>query len=452
MNGVIEADVCVVGAGFAGLAAARLLRSHDRSVVVLEARDRVGGRIWTEQVDGVAIDRGGAWMSPLHGAALALAGELGVPTYKTWAKGSHLLIGDGRTRRYKGLIPNISPFALVTIARAQSRINRMAKRVPVEQPWTARDAATWDAATIGSFLEKTKISSSIGRDLFDMAVRGLFATDLNDVSLLHLLFLAHAHGGIDKLFSIEGGAQENMATGGLGAVAELAAQDLGESLRLGAAVRRVVHDDDVVRVAADGCDVVARRLIVSAPPALIPDIDWHPVLPAERRELYSAAVAGVETKTMLVYDAPFWREDGLSGQSAEPGSAAEVTIDASPADGSAGVLASFTFGAVAARVDALPESERRAAVTTALTARFGPRAARPAAFVETAWWQEPWSRGCSLAHLPPGMLTSRGHLLAAPMGRVHWAGTETATVSHGAVDGAVRSGQRAAQEVLDLLG
>src|SRR3954453_3455168 len=156
MNGGAEADVCVVGAGFAGLAAARQLRAHGRSVVVLEARDRVGGRIWTENVDGVAIDRGGAWLSPLHGAALSLAAELGVPTYKTWAKGAHLLIGDGRTRRYKGLIPNISPLAVVTIGLAQSRINRMARRVPVEQPWRARESAALEAQTIRGGVGRTR--------------------------------------------------------------------------------------------------------------------------------------------------------------------------------------------------------------------------------------------------------------------------------------------------------
>src|SRR3954452_10191897 len=451
MNGVSEADVCVVGAGFAGLAAARTLRANGRSVVVLEARDRVGGRTWTEQVDGVAIDRGGAWFSPLHSAALTLADELGVRTYKTWAKGQHLLIGDGRTRRYKGLIPNISPFAVVTIGLAQSRINRMAKRVPVEQPWTARDSAAWDAQTIGAWLDRTKISTAIGRDLFEMAVRGLFAANLHEVSLLHLLFLAHAHGGIDKLFSIEGGAQENMLVGGMGALADRLSADLGDVVRLGSAVERISQEGASVKVHATTCQVVAQRAIVAVPPALAADIEWDPALPMDRRELYTVAVSGVETKTMLVYDEPFWRADGLSGQSAEPGSAAEVTIDASPADGKAGVLAAFTFGPTASRVDALSEAERRAAVTATLTARFGPRAARPVAFVETPWWQEPWSRGCSFAHLPPGQLSRHGQLLASPMGRVHWAGTETATVSHGAVDGAIRSGQRAAQEVLDQL-
>lgn len=139
----------------------------------------------------------------------------------------------------------------------------------------------------------------------------------------------------------------------------------------------------------------------------------------------------------------------LGALAAETGSAAEVTLDASPKSGTPGVIASFTFGPVAERVDALPAAERRRAVLDALTARFGPKAASPLEFIETAWWTEEWTRGCSMAHLPPGILTRYGPILREPMGRVHWAGTETATVSHGAIDGAVRSGQRAAAEILE---
>lgn len=445
----VEADVCVVGAGFAGLTAARELSRQGKSVVVLEARDRVGGRIWTETVDGVRIDRGGAWFSPLHETGLAMAGELGVGTYKTYCDGHHLLIGDGRTRRYKGLIPTISPAALVTIALAQSRVNRMSKKVPVEQPWLAGKAGDWDQQTIGSWFAGTRISSAIGRALFEMALRGLMATDLEDVSLLHLLFLAHAHGGIDKLFAIEGGAQENLLVGGMGEIAFRTASELGEQVRLNAPVRRIAQEGSRATVEADGCNVSAQHVIVATPPALTQEIDFDPVLPDDRASLYKVSVAGQETKTLVVYDEPFWRTDGLSGQSAEPGSASEVTLDASPVDLSAGVLASFTFGPVAASLDRTPEGERRQAVLAALVARFGPRAATPSAYVETSWWNEPWSRGCSFAHLPPGALTQHGHLIRTPMGRVHWAGTETATVSHGAVDGAIRSGQRAAREVLE---
>ena len=133
----------------------------------------------------------------------------------------------------------------------------------------------------------------------------------------------------------------------------------------------------------------------------------------------------------------------------EPGSASEVTIDASPMSGMPGVLGSFTFSGVAERFDALDPSDRRRAVLDALTARFGPRAAAPVAFVETPWWHEAWTKGCSFAHLRPGILSRYGPLLREPLERLHFAGTETATTSHGAVDGAVRSGERVAAEILD---
>ena len=221
-------------------------------------------------------------------------------------------------------------------------------------------------------------------------------------------------------------------------------------MRLNTPVRSITQGDD--RVVVEGGDVVvsARHAIVTVPPALALDIAFDPVLSDDRLALYRSAVAGPETKTLIVYDEPFWRADGFSGQTSEPGSACEVTLDATPASGLPGVIASFTFGPVAERVDALDPAERRRAVLDALAARLGPRAASPTDFVETAWWHEEWTRGCSMAHLPPGILTRYGPLLQRPHGLVHWAGTETATTSHGAIDGAVRSGERAAAEILDL--
>jgi monoamine oxidase len=447
----IDADVCVVGAGYAGLTAARRLSQGSRSVVVLEARDRIGGRIWTQHLsDGSPVDRGGAWLAPQHDAIFALAREVGVSTYKTWVKGAHLLIDEGRTRRYSGLIPKISPLAVVTIALAQAKLDRMAKHVPIEAPWTAKRAAEWDSRSVAWWLERSGIRTDIGRDLFEMAVRGLLTGDLNDVSLLHLLFLVRAHGSISTLFSIEGGAQENMVEGGAGSIAQRVAQTLGDAVRLNAPVRAITQREDHVLVDTGDLVVSAARAVVTVPPALALDIAFDPVLPDDRLTLYRNAVAGPETKTLVVYDEPFWRTDGFSGQTAEPRSAAEVTLDATPASGTPGVIASFAFGPVAERLAALDQAERRRAVVDAMTARLGPRAASPAEFIETAWWTEEWTRGCSMAHLRPGILTRYGPLLREPYGRVHWAGTETSTTSHGAIDGAVRSGERAAAEVLDL--
>ena len=445
-----EADVCVVGAGFAGLTAALRLQQAGRSVVVLEARPRVGGRTWSEDRAGCLVDRGGAWLAPRHEAAFRLAEEVGASTYKTYVEGSHLLASDdGSLQRYKGLIPRISPRAVIGIALAQLRIDLMARSVPLEEPWKANRATRWDARSVGDYLDGLRIHTRVGRDLYEMALRGLFAApDMHDVSMLHLLFLVRAHGTIEKLFSIEGGAQENLVEGGLGGVAVKVAAKLGDAVHLSTPVRAVSQHDDRVVVDAEGMSVMARHVVMAVPPALALETAFDPALPEDRRNLYSAAVAGVESKAMIVYEEPFWRADGLSGQSAGAGSPCEVTIDASPADARHGILASFAFSHVAQRLDSMEEDERRQAILVTLAERFGPRSASPADFVTTSWWNEPWSRGCSMAHFPCGALTRYGHLLRQPFGRVHFAGTETATMSHGAVDGAVRSGERAADELL----
>jgi monoamine oxidase len=446
----IDADVCVVGAGYAGLSAALRLHQNGKSVVVLEARDRVGGRIWTEHLpDGTPVDRGGAWLAPKHEAVFGLARDFGVATYKTWVKGAHLLVDEGRMLRYRGLIPKISPLAVLSIVLAQARLDWTAKRVPIDAPWTAKRASEYDARSVAWWFERSGVRTALARDLFDMAVRGLFTGSLDDTSYLHLLFLVRAHGSINTLFSIKGGSQENMIEGGAGLIATRIADSLGDAVRLATPVRSITQLEDHVEVAGSDVTVSARHAVVCIPPVLTLDITFDPVLPDDRRALYTSAIAGPESKTLVVYDEPFWRGDGFSGQSAGPGSASEVTLDASPSSGTPGVIASFTFGRVAERVGQLDPGERRRAVLDALAARFGPRAGSPVEFIETAWWTEPWTRGCSMAHFPPGVLTRYGPLLRAPFGRVHWAGTETSTRSHGAIDGAVLSGQRAAAEILD---
>ncbi len=446
----IDADVCVVGAGYAGLTAARRLSQAGRSVVVLEARDRIGGRIWTQKLaDGTPVDRGGAWLAPKADRMFNLASEVGVSTYKTWVQGAHLLVDGDRTRRYTGLIPKISPLAVASIALAQLKLDRTAKQLPLDDPWDAKRAAEWDARTVGEYVAHCGIRKGIGHDLFEMAVRGLFTGDLDDVSFLHLLVLVRGHGSINTLFSIENGSQETMIDGGAGSIAQKVADELGDAIRVNAPVRSIAQRDDRVVVETDELVVSAPHAVSAIPPELLLEVAFDPGLPDDRLTLYRNTIGGPETKTLVVYDEPFWRADGFSGQTSQPGSAAEVTLDASPAAGTPGVIASFTFGPVAERVDAMDPAERRRAVLDALTARFGPRAASPVEFVETPWYQEVWTRGCSFAHIRPGILSRYGRLIREPWGRIHWAGTETATTSHGAMDGAVRSGERVAAEILD---
>jgi monoamine oxidase len=447
---VTEVDVVVVGAGYAGLTAARRLVQAGRRVLVLEARDRVGGRIWTEPLaDGTPIDRGGAWLAPRHDAMFGLAEELGVKTYKTYVAGRHLLAAGGKLRRYTGLIPKISPLAVLQIAWTQWKVDRLARQVPLDEPWAAPHAAEWDSWSVAWYLaNKVRIRSKVGFDLFETAVSGLMTGDLNEVSFLHLLWLVRGHHSLNVLFSIEKGSQENMIEGGAGTIAQRMAAALGDDVRLDSSVTAITQHPDHVEVATAADTITAGHVIVATPPALTLDITFTPPLDDDRVALYRESVGGPEAKTSVVYATPFWRAAGFSGQTASPGTIAEVTIDASPMDASRGILACFSFSATAERFAALDANARRTAMLDALVDRLGPEAADPLAFVETFWWQDHWTQGCSFAHLSPGVLTAFGPLIRRPYGRVHWAGTETSGASHGAMDGAVRSGERAAREVI----
>ena len=447
----LTADVCVVGAGYAGLSAARELTRAGRDVVVLEARDRVGGRIWTVERHGHRFDVGGAWLGAGQEAVRGLARELGVDTHPTFTTGAKVFsIGPDAhadIRRYDGLTPRLSPIALASLGLGMARIDMMAKRVPLDAPWEARRARAWDARSAGNWVARNS-SPGAGRDLLDAAVRGLMTCDPSEVSLLHLLYLVRSAGGIQPLLSVEGGYQQDLVVGGAATMAELVARELGDRVRLDAPVREIAQSDRGVTVTADAVTVDAARVVVAAPPALAADIAYSPALPVDRAQLMERMPAGSISKFVVIYRDPFWRAAGCSGESVAMGSPIEATYDAGPPDGSVGVLAAFAFGPHGRALANLAPDTRRAAVLAALTARFGAAAGDPLELVEQDWAAETWSRGCFMAHMAPGVLTQYGHAIRTPCGRIHWAGTETATEFHGTMDGAVTSGRRAAQEVL----
>ena len=369
----IETDVCVVGAGYAGLTTARRLAQHGKSVVVLEARDRVGGRIWTQQLaDGTPIDRGGAWIGPKHDAISGLAARSTSPPTRPTCKGAHLLMDGEKTHRYTGLIPKISPLAIGTLALAQFKIDRMAKHVPIDAPWTAKRAAEWDSTTVAVVARHVRHPhADRSRPLRDGGPRIVHRRPRRHVAAQP----ADARAGTaasTTLFSIEGGAQENMVNGGAARSPRKVADELGDTIHVGAPVRSITQTDDHVVVESDAVSVEAGHVVVTCRPALVPGIAFDPALPDDRATLYRKTVAGPESKTLVVYDEPFWRADGFSGQTSSPHSACEVTIDASPSAGTPGVIASFTFGAVAEKIDAIDPAERRAAVLAELTTRLGP--------------------------------------------------------------------------------
>ncbi len=444
-----EADICVVGAGLAGLTAARRLSQAGQSVVVLEARDRVGGRVWTKTSNvGVPVDMGGCFVGPNHERMHALAKEMSVRTFPTYVQGDNVLATGGKVRRYRGDIPRISPVALVSAAQGIARMNAMAKKVPVDAPWEAPKAAQWDSVSMRAWLRRGRVPTRLGRDLIEATVRACFAADPSEVSLLNWLFLTRSAGGIESLMTIAGGYQDSQFEGGVGHVADAMAAELGDAVMRSCPVSAVIQRHDRVVVTGTRVAITARRVVLALPRALAAGIRFDPVLPADHALLVHQIPAGSELKMVAIYDEPFWRADGMCGATVATDDAIEVTLDTTQPGHPQGVVAGYSAGPRARALAALNETERRAVFLNMLTTRLGPKAAAPLEVLEQNWAEEEWTRGCSMGHFPTGVLTQYGRRLREPVGRLHWAGTETASTSYGGMDGAVRSGERVCEEIL----
>jgi monoamine oxidase len=448
-----DADVAIVGAGLAGLTAARRLVDAGLDPLVVEARDRVGGRTLNHDIgDGKVVEVGGQWVGPTQRRMLALSQELGVDTFPTHDEGENVIEWRGENKRYRGAIPHINPAILADVAQAQVRLDRMARRVPLEAPWEADRAGRWDAQTYATWLARN-LATAGARTLFEIGAEAVWAQEPADLSLLHVLFYTHSAGGLDALLGTSGGAQQDRFVGGSQLVALRVADAMGaDRLALAAPVRRIAHGADGVTVTADGVEVRARRAIVALPPALAGRISYDPPLPGYRDQLTQRMAQGTVIKCMAIYPAPFWRADGLTGQAASDVGPVRVTFDNSPPDAEPGVLLGFLEGRQARALGRRTPEERRDAVVGCFTRLFGPHAASPERYVERVWADEEWTRGCYGCAMPTGAWTEFGPALRAPIGPLHWAGAETATVWSGYMDGAVSSGERAAADIVSALG
>lgn len=442
------ASICVVGAGFAGLNAAAILNEAGHAVRVLEARGRLGGRTRTALLGNKTVDVGGQWIGAGHQRLRALAGDAGASVRQQYVTGGKVLHLRGRAQRYEGLIPKVSPLALVELELVIRKLKRNHNKLNVEAPWDAAKANVWDSQTLASWA-KRHLRSRSAREIFDIAVRSVMTCEANALSFLYFLFYCASNGGFDALTSTTEGAQAEVVVGGMPQLAEHLGASFAHNIRLKEPVRSIEQGADGVRITTNKNQYTADRVLISVPPALVNDIEFSPALPVRRARLAAQMPMGSVIKALVAYAKPFWREAGLSGEAVSHELPFSTVFDASWPAQEGGALVGFFDGQAALDYADADETVRRQAVIDSLACYFGESARDPLHYTDYNWLQDDWARGCYAGAMMPGAMSSLGSALREPCGRIHWAGTETAARWCGYIEGALASAERAAAELID---
>lgn len=443
----------IVGAGFAGLAAATKLKdSGVRDFLVIEARDRVGGRTKHGQIAGLDIDLGGMWMGPTQTRLKALADAYQVRTYSTHLDGKAIFRSHGKEHhapreKIDGLY---NLFEGIDFLNSKRKIDALSKDLDCDRPWTHPRAQELDAMTVEHWL-MTNVHSKRMRTSYRLICFSLFCAEASQISMLFFLHYVKSGDGLDPILSADdGGAQNFLFHGGVHQIARKMGEELGDRLRLNEPVDQIIWDHDSATVRTTSGLYQARNVIVAVPPTLVPKISFVPALPQPKEAFHNRLSMGSAIKFWVAYTRPFWRDQGFNGMVVTDDSPATPVFDVSPAGQDIGLLAGFFDGNHALEHGDMSTQDRQRIVTRMLAEHFGPQALEPLEYVDNDWTAETWSGGCYGAYLAPGMLASYGEWLRRRVGALHWAGTETSPRWTGYIDGAIRSGERAAQDALSL--
>ena len=455
-----NADVVIVGGGLAGLTAARDLVAAGKSVVLLEARDRAGGRVYNMPLgDGTTSEGGAEFIGPTQDRIAALAKDMGVATFPTYNTGQNVYYRQGQRSLYAtdGVFGAVPPDpGIVDLEPALLLINSMVQGITPGSPWTNPQAEEWDSQTFYTWSRAHTVSDG-AHFLLDEFISATLSVRSRDVSLLYVLnYVASAGdetnpGTVDRLINTKGGAQESRFVGGSALVPLTLASRLGGVVHYNAPVRQIITQGSTVTVVADGITVTAKRAIVAMSPAMAAKIDFSPALPAARAQLNQRYPMGSIAKFVAVYPTPFWRAAGLTGQAVSDAGPIDATFDNSPPDASRGIMMGFVNQTNMRKLDGASSADLTAACLGSFVNYFGDNAKSPVLTAFQRWDNESWSGGGPVGIAPPGALLDFGHALREPSGLIHWAGTETSTYWTGYMDGAVRSGERVAAEVAPLV-
>ncbi|KAK3104051.1 hypothetical protein FSP39_024027, partial [Pinctada imbricata] len=443
---------------YIGLSAAKVIHESGSDVLVLEARTRVGGRTYTKRNETVTyVDMGGAYVGPTQNSLLRLADELGIKTYPTYEKEDWLFYSRGLSVRFQGAFPPLSGFfSKLDMNNLFRLIDKMGEEIPPHAPWEAPHAEEWDKMTVKEFYNKhvwTRDTMKQGEQFVQVNV----TSESYEASLLWFLWYVRLCGGSDRINATDNGGQERKFVGGSQQISERIADRLGQDrVLLDHAVCGIKQDDQLVQVSCyNGKVFKCRHVILAIPLPLQNRIVYDPPLPPLRNQLIQRIPMGSVIKTFVYYDKPFWREKGYCGSVVidDDEALAEFTSDECKVDGSKPAIMGFILANRARKYVSLTREERRDRLCEMYAKVFQTdQALKYVHYEEMNWLEEQWSGGCYTVMMPPGFLTTFGRELRKPVGRIYFAGTETATQWSGYMEGAVQAGQRAAREILFARG
>ncbi|KAK2840341.1 hypothetical protein Q5P01_014081 [Channa striata] len=450
-------DVIVVGGGISGLCAAKLLKASGLSPVVLEARDRVGGRTFTVQNKETKwVDLGGAYIGPTQNRILRLAREYGVKTYKVNEQENLVHYVNGKSYPFKGSFPPMwNPLVYLDFNNLFRTMDEMGKEIPREAPWRAPHAEEWDRMTMQELFERICWTSTVRR-FATLFVNVNVTSEPHEVSALWFLWYVKQCGGTMRIFSTTNGGQERKFVGGSSQISEAMAKELGDRVKLQSPVYRIDQSGDMVVVeTVDNQAYKARYVIVATPPGLNLKMHFNPELPPLRNQLIHRVPMGSVIKCMVYYKENFWRKKGYCGSMVieEEGAPIGLTLDDTKPDGTVPAIMGFILARKCRKLCELTKEERLKRICEIYSRVLGSQdALHPVHYEEKNWCEEEYSGGCYTAYFPPGILTQYGKVLREPVGRLYFAGTETATEWSGYMEGAVQAGERAAREVMCAMG
>ncbi len=446
MNAISKFDVIIVGAGAAGLWAAVTLREAGKSVLVVEAGDRIGGRLKAGLLDGVVFDLGGNWVGPGQDYSYKVAARYSMETYDTPNVGKDLIevngevfAEEGNAEVYNAVVR--SPYELIG-----QWVNKMRRTEFDNSP----EFYVWDKATMETWLLEN-IDDTRAYAYLTAVIRGFFTKDPCQLSMLDF-FGSFLEQSIDEELRTTDGALEHCFVDGFHKMTVHMAESLDkDTVILKAPVRSIFQDNTAVTVVSDKGTWQAQRIIITAPPPMAAQIDFTPPLPFKKSGQMDRMPMGSVIKCLLSYSSPFWRDQGYSGHCHTTSLMTNAFQDITPPNYDGGILVVFIGGDTSLSLSDTTVEQRRQQVTSDIASVFGPEALTPRDYIDNVWSVEPWIKGGYSCAVQPGSYSVFGDSLAEPFGRIHWAGTETADTNPGYVDGALRSAERAVGEVLAQL-